>query len=90
MATNISSRTTWHVRPLPRSRILMCRILNSIHITIPRPRTLFTAFLFFGGLSVPVLMALSILPLNFVICFIGFAMTAVGGTLALVFCGEIY
>jgi hypothetical protein len=35
-------------------------------------------------------MALSILPLNFVIRFIGFAMTAVGGTLALVFCGEIY
>jgi hypothetical protein len=35
-------------------------------------------------------MALSILPLNFVISFIGFAMTGVGGTLALVFCGEIY
>jgi hypothetical protein len=32
---------------------------------------------------------LGILPLTFLLGFIGFATTAIGGTLALIFCGEL-
>jgi hypothetical protein len=90
MTAQISSQTISYVQPMRIARILISHILNSIYIPIPRPRTLLTAFLFLGGASIPVLLALSILPLNFLIGFIGFAMTATGSIMALVFCGEVY
>jgi hypothetical protein len=89
MATNISTQTVSTIRPMRIPRILIARILNVIHIPLPRRRTLLTSFLFFGGLSIPVLMMFSILPLSFLLAFVGFAMTSTGGVLALVFCGGI-
>lgn len=84
MALNTSSRNIVYV-PLPR----ISRILDAIHIPTPRPRTLLVATLLLGGLSIPALMAFGILPLTFLIGFAGFVMTITGGTLALIFCGEI-
>jgi len=40
-------------------------------------------------LSIPVLMVLQLLSITFLLGFVGFALVATGGVLALIFCGEI-
>lgn len=43
----------------------------------------------FSGLCIPALMAIQVLPLTFLLGFGGFALTATGSVLALIFSGEI-
>jgi hypothetical protein len=76
--------TLSRIRPLRRSRIL-----DAVGIRLPRPRTLIIAFLLIGGLSVPMLAVLNILPFTFLTNFTGFAVIAAGGVLLMTFCGEI-
>ncbi len=45
--------------------------------------------LILAGLSIPVLMVLQLLSITFLLGFVGFALVATGGVLALIFCGEI-
>lgn len=56
---------------------------------IPRPCMLISAGLFLTGMSIPTLMFFQFIPVNFVVGAIGLALTALGGTLLLVNCGEI-
>jgi hypothetical protein len=45
--------------------------------------------LILAGLSIPVLMVIHLLPATFFLGFVGFALAATGGVMALIFCGEI-
>ena len=55
----------------------------------PRRCMAVSAGLFLVGLSIPVLMFFQIIPLNFAIGAIGLFLTACGGILMLIYCGEI-
>jgi hypothetical protein len=48
-----------------------------------------SAGLILVGLSIPALMAFGLLTASFSLAFVGFALAATGGVLALIFCGEI-
>jgi hypothetical protein len=54
----------------------------------PRPCMVVSVGIILAGLCIPFLMLLGLLPLSFILAFLGFALTAAGGTLALIFCGE--
>jgi hypothetical protein len=54
-----------------------------------RPCMVVSVGLVLAGMGVVVLMVLGFLPLTFLMAFLGFALTAVGGVMALIFCGEI-
>jgi hypothetical protein len=56
---------------------------------IPRRCMVVSMGLILAGWSIPMLMALQLLPVTFLLAFVGFALTATGGVLTLVFCGEI-
>jgi hypothetical protein len=56
---------------------------------MPRPCMIVSVGLILAGLSIPMLMMVQILQLSFLLCFLGFALVAAGGVLALIFCGEI-
>jgi len=55
----------------------------------PRRCMVVSVGLILAGLSIPVLMVLQILSITFLLGFVGFALVATGGVLALIFCGEI-
>jgi hypothetical protein len=55
----------------------------------PRRCTLISAALMIAGLSIPMLMAVNLLPVTFWLAFAGFALAATGGVMALTLCGEI-
>ena len=73
--------------PIPL--LMLVRLINSIYIPLPRRSVLIAAILFLGGLILPALMLFEILPANFLVAFIGLAMTATGGITSLVLQGEI-
>jgi hypothetical protein len=56
---------------------------------IPRRCMAVSAGLIVAGLGFPLLMAIGILPATFLFSFAGFVLAALGGTLALVLCGEV-
>jgi hypothetical protein len=56
---------------------------------IPRRCMVVSVGLILAGLGIPMLMVIQWLPVTFLLGFVGFALTATGGVLALVFCGEI-
>lgn len=56
---------------------------------IPRRCMLVSVGLILAGLSIPALMLIHLLPATFFLCFVGFALAAAGGVLALIFCGEV-
>jgi hypothetical protein len=56
---------------------------------IPRRCMVVSVGLILAGLSIPMLMLLQFLPATFLLGFVGFALTATGGVLALTLCGEI-
>ena len=56
---------------------------------IPRPCMVLSGGLVLAGLSIPMLMAIQLLQPGFFLGFLGFALVATGGTLMLIFCGEI-
>ena len=56
---------------------------------IPRRCMLVSVGLILAGLSIPALMLVNLLPATFFLGFVGFALTAAGGIMALTFYGEI-
>jgi hypothetical protein len=40
-------------------------------------------------MSIPLLMVVQLLPISLFLGFVGFALVATGGVMALIFCGEI-
>jgi len=56
---------------------------------VPRRCMVISVGLILAGMSIPMLMLLQFLPATFLLAFVGFALTATGGVLALTFCGEI-
>ena len=56
---------------------------------IPRRCMVVSVGLIFAGMSIPLLMAVQLLPVTLFLGFVGFALVATGGVMALIFCGEI-
>jgi len=55
----------------------------------PRRRMLAPVGMIVAGIAIPALMAFKILPASLLLGFVGLALVAVGGVLALIFCGEV-
>jgi len=56
---------------------------------LPRRCMVVSVGLILAGLSIPALMAIHLLPITFLLAFVGLALVASGGVIALVFCGEM-
>ena len=56
---------------------------------IPRRCMVISVGVFLTGVSLPLLMLIGMLPVNLLLGFLGLALTATGGVLALTLCGEI-
>lgn len=56
---------------------------------LPRRSTVVSVGMILAGISIPALMAFKLLPVTLLLGFVGLALVAVGGVLALVYCGEI-
>jgi len=56
---------------------------------MPRRCMVVSVGMIVAGLGIPALMAFKLLPLSLLLGFVGFALAAVGGVLALVYCGEL-
>jgi hypothetical protein len=56
---------------------------------IPRPCMIVSVVLIIAGLSIPMLMAIDLLPVGLAAGFLGFALFMTGGVLTLFYCGEI-
>jgi hypothetical protein len=87
MAVHSHTRYTRHPA-LPRWRTGFRLRLPEIDWR-PRRCMVVSVSLIFLGIGVPALMALGLIPVNFLLCFLGFGLAATGGVLALIFCGEI-
>jgi hypothetical protein len=59
-------------------------------VELPKPRRcmVVSVGMILAGLSIPLLMAIELLPVTLFLGFVGFALAAAGGLLALIFCGE--
>jgi len=56
---------------------------------IPPPRMVVSVGLILAGMVIPLLMAVQLLQLSFLLGFVGFCLVSTGGVLTLIFCGEI-
>jgi hypothetical protein len=56
---------------------------------IPRPCMVISVGLILAGLSIPIFMIFEVIQPNLLLCFLGLGFIAVGGVMALIFCGEI-
>ena len=86
MATHVSTIT--HTHPVAQAHPF-AHETSLPRIRLPRMRTLLTVAFILGGLSIPGLMFFEFIPVNFFWVFIGLALTAVGGVMAMIFYGEL-
>jgi len=56
---------------------------------MPRRCMVASVGLILAGIGIPALMAFKLLPVSLLLGFAGFVLVAVGGVLALVYCGEL-
>lgn len=56
---------------------------------MPRRCMVVSVGMILAGIGIPALMAFKLLPVSLVLGFVAFALVAVGGVLALVYCGEL-
>lgn len=84
MATLIYTYRTKQIR-IP----LIHRIGARLAGLIPRRCMVITVGLLLLGLSIPLLMAIGLIPLTLWAFFISLSLMGIGGTLALIYCGEI-
>ena len=84
MNTNIKT-----YRPITLQNARVKESGNFIKQLIPRRCIAIAITMILAGLSVPALMAINILPITVLLGFAGFAHVAIGGVIALIFCGEI-
>ncbi len=72
---------------------LRLSIANKVDATIeklvPRRCMIVSVGLILAGMGIPFLMAIGLLPLNFLLGFLGFVLAVAGGVLVLTLCGEI-
>lgn len=76
-------------RPKILSSVMLSRCDLFIEKILPRRCMTVSVGLILAGLSLPALMAIQLLPVTLLLGFVSLALIAIGGTLALVFCGEI-
>jgi hypothetical protein len=62
---------------------------NPIRRRAPRRCMVVSVGLILAGLSIPALMVLHLLPITLLLAFVGLALAASGGVMALIFCGEL-
>ena len=79
---------TYH-RQYPLRLALARKIDLIIEALLPRRCMVVSVSLVLAGLSIPLLMVIGLIPVNLLLGFIGFALTAMGGVLSLTLCGEI-
>lgn len=84
MATPTQTYGTHHFRLVAKRQFdeALAKIL-------PRPCMVISTGICLAGFSIPLLMAIGILPVNLLMAAIGLALTALGGVLSLTLCGEI-
>lgn len=71
-------------------RIVLVRKRDAlIEKLMPRRCTVVSVGLILAGLGIPALMFFELLPVSLFLCFVSLALMAVGGVLALVYCGEL-
>lgn len=71
-------------------RVASVKILDKlIEMLMPRPCMMVSTGLILAGSSIPMLIAMQLLTCTVLVGFAGFALVAVGGVMALIFCGEI-
>lgn len=56
---------------------------------MPRRCMVVSVGMILAGIGIPALMAFKLLPVSLLLGFVGFGLVAVGGVLALVYCGEL-
>jgi hypothetical protein len=82
------------VRALPRNHVTVIKAVEEKSVRLvsgnkPRRCMVVSSGLVLAGLSIPLLMAVGVFPLSFVLGFLGFGLAGTGGVLLLIFCGEL-
>lgn len=74
-------------------RIVLVRkrdaLIEKLMQLMPRRCTVVSVGLILAGIGIPALMVFKLLPVSLFLGFVSLALMAVGGVLALVYCGEI-
>jgi len=76
-------------QPGTQRMALTWKLDEFIEKLIPRRCMLVSVGLILAGMSIPALMLIHLLPVTFFLGFVGFALAATGGIMALTYCGEI-
>jgi hypothetical protein len=82
------------VRALPHNVIMVHQAVEQKSARLvtghkPRRCMLVSSGLLVAGLSIPLFMAVGVLPISLLLGFVGFILTGAGGLMLLIFCGEI-
>ncbi len=85
----MATLTQPHYQPRTLRLSLIKKCDESIEKLIPRRCMVVSVSLILVGLGLPFLMVLGLLPVDLLLGFVGFSLTATGSVLMLVFCGEI-
>jgi hypothetical protein len=85
---NMSKLTEAYTFKLARIALIKKRD-EFIEKLIPRRCMVVSVGLIFAGTSIPLLMAVQLLPVTLLLGFVGFALVATGGVLTLIFYGEL-
>lgn len=80
-------------QPFPLKRAVQVTVVSQPARAItrhgPRRCMVVSVGLIFCGLGIPLLMAIGLLPITLLLGLVGLVLTAAGGLMALIFCGEI-
>lgn len=80
-------------QPYPLKRTVQVTVISQPARVIkhhgPRRCMVVSVGLIFCGLGIPLLMAIGLLPVTLLLGLLGLVVTAAGGLMALIFCGEI-
>ena len=80
---------TQHYKPNAVHIVFARKRDDLIEKLMPRRCMVVSVGLILAGIGIPALMVFKLLPVSLFLGFVGFALMAVGGVLALVYCGEI-
>lgn len=80
---------TQHYKPNAMRIVFARKRDDLIEKLMPRRCMVVSVGLILAGIGIPALMVFKLLPVSLFLGFVGFALMAVGGVLALVYCGEL-
>ena len=80
---------TQHYKPNAMRIVLVRKRDALIEKLMPRRCTVVSVGLILAGIGIPALMFFKLLPVSLFLGFVSLALMAVGGVLALVYCGEL-